>query len=51
MKDLTLKAKITRQVQQMQLPDQIINRLEDQASAVEVQSILSALDQLAEQWH
>lgn len=51
MKDLNLKSKITNQLQQMQLPDQLIMRLDNQDSAIEVQLMLVALDSLAEQWH
>lgn len=51
MKDLSLKTKIAQQVQQLQLPEQLIERLDNQDSAVEVQFMLHALDQLAEQWH
>ena len=51
MKDLNLKSKITNQLQQMQLSDQLIMRLDNQDSAIEVQLMLVALDSLAEQWH
>ena len=51
MKDLNLKSKITNQLQQMQLSDQLIMRLDNQDSAIEVQLMLLALDSLAEQWH
>ena len=51
MKDLNLKSKITNQLQQVQLPDQLIIRLDNQDSAIEVQLMLVALDSLAEQWH
>ncbi len=51
MKDLNLKSKITNQLQQMQLPDQLILRLDNQEHALEVQLMLVALDSLAEQWH
>ena len=51
MKDLNLKSKITNQLQQMQLSDQLIMRLDNQDSAIEVQLMLVALDNLAEQWH
>ena len=51
MKDLNLKSKITNQLQQMQLSDQLIMRLDNQDSAIEVQLMLVALNSLAEQWH
>ena len=51
MKDLNLKSKITNQLQKMQLSDQLIIRLDNQDSAIEVQLMLVALDNLAEQWH
>lgn len=51
MKDLNLKSKITNQLQQMQLPEQLIMRLDNQESALEVQLMLLALNNLTEQWH
>ncbi len=51
MTDLKLKSRIANQLQQMQLPEQLIDRLDNQESATEVQLMLLALDNLAEQWH
>ena len=51
MKDLILKTKIAAQVEYMQLPRQLIDSLENQQSAQEVQLILNALNELGEQWH
>ena len=51
MKDLNLKNKMTKQLQKMQLSDQLIMRLDNPDTAIEVQLMLDALDNLAEQWH
>ena len=51
MTDLILKCQLARQLEQMQLPEQLITHLDQPESAIEVQNMLLALDYLAQQWH
>ena len=48
---LNIKSQLARQLEQMQLPEQLITHLDQPESAIEVQNMLSALDYLAQQWH
>ncbi|XID74486.1 hypothetical protein ACF3NA_08095 [Alkanindiges sp. WGS2144] len=51
MKDLILKARITSELERMQLPEQLTQKLNDQHKAQEVQLIVNALNSLDQQWH